>query len=268
MTNLNSSVFLITKMDCPSEEQIIRMKLDAITGIHALDFDIPNRKLTVSHHGNVEPITQSLASLNFNSSLLSTNEIENSELDTNSFRNESSLLWTVLLINFVFFAIELSTGLLSRSMGLVADSLDMLADAIVYGLSLLAVGATIVRKKLVAKWSGYFQIGLATIGIIEVLRRFFGYEATPDFKTMIIISILALIANGICLYLLLKSKSQEAHMKASLIFTSNDVIINVGVIIAGILVYVLNSKYPDLIIGSIVFIIVTRGALSILKLAR
>jgi Co/Zn/Cd efflux system component len=59
---------------------------------------------------------------------------------------------------------------------------------------------------------------------------------------------------------------EEAHMKASLIFTSNDVIINLGVIAAGFLVNLLNSNKPDLIIGTIVFIIVIRGAIRILKI--
>ena len=86
---------------------------------------------------------------------------------------------------------------------------------------------------------------------------------------MIIISILALIGNGICLYLLQKSRdNEEAHMKASLIFTSNDVVINLGVILAGILVYWLNSNMPDLIIGTIVFIIVSKGAFRILSLSK
>ncbi|MBQ0741373.1 cation transporter, partial [Aquimarina celericrescens] len=80
-----------------------------------------------------------------------------------------------------------------------------------------------------------FQITLAIIGFVEVLRRFFGDEKLPNFSTMIIVSIFALIANGICLYILQKSKSkEEAHMKASMIFTSNDVIINLGVITAGL----------------------------------
>jgi len=73
---------------------------------------------------------------------------------------------------------------------------------------------------------------------------------------MIVVSILALAANGLCLYLLQKSKSKEAHMQASMIFTSNDVIINLGVITAGLLVHWLNSNKPDLIIGTIVFVLV------------
>ena len=72
----------------------------------------------------------------------------------------------------------------------------------------------------------------------------------------------------VCLYLLQRSKSQEVHMQATMIFTSNDVIINLGVIAAGLLVNWLNSGIPDLVIGAIVFTIVTRGAFRILRLAR
>ena len=91
----------------------------------------------------------------------------------------------------------------------------------------------------------------------------------PDYSTMIVVSILALMANSLCLYLLQKSKSkEEAHMKASMIFTSNDVIINLGVIVAGLLVKWLSSSKPDLIIGTIVFILVIQGAFRILKLSK
>ena len=163
----------------------------------------------------------------------------------------------------------MTTGLISKSMGLVADSLDMLADSFVYGISLLAVGGTVIKKKRIAKIAGYFQIALATIGFLEVLRRFFGEQKLPDFSTMIVVSVFALIANGICLYILQKSKiKEEAHMKASMIFTSNDVIINLGVIIAGILVNWLSSNKPDLIIGTIVFVLVIQGAFRILKLSK
>src|SRR5690554_7923018 len=114
-------------------------------------------------------------------------------------------------------------------MGLVADSLDMLADAFVYGISIYAVGGPLLRKKKVARLAGYFQLLLATLGFLEVLRRFLGTEKLPDFNTMIVVSVLALLANGYCLYLLQKSKNKdEAYMKASLIFTSNDVIIKIG----------------------------------------
>lgn len=266
-TKMNKTVFEISKMDCPSEENLIRMKLDGIQEIKNLDFDIPNRKLTVFHCGQSDQIEKSILELNLGGKKLTTEETDQTEFKENT--SQKKLLWTVLAINFAFFVIEMATGLISKSMGLVADSLDMLADSFVYGISLFAVGGTLIRKKRIAKLAGYFQITLAVIGFIEVLRRFFGAEKLPDFTTMIIVSILALIANGICLYLLQKSKSkEEAHMQASMIFTSNDVIINTGVITAGLLVNWLNSSYPDLIIGAIVFVLVVQGAFRILKVSK
>ncbi|GGW65683.1 transporter [Winogradskyella epiphytica] len=264
---MNKTIFEISKMDCPSEENLIRMKLDGISSIANLDFDIPNRKLTVFHSGESDQIEKSIIELNLGGKKISTEETNEKDFVENT--NQKKLLWIVLAINFVFFIIEMTTGLISKSMGLVADSLDMLADSFVYGISLFAVGGTLIKKKRIAKIAGYFQITLAIIGFVEVLRRFFGAEKLPDFSTMIIVSILALIANGICLYILQKSKSkEEAHMKASMIFTSNDVIINLGVIIAGILVNWLNSNKPDLIVGTIVFIVVIQGAFRILKLSK
>jgi len=262
------SEYHISKMDCPSEENMIRMKLDELKVIKKLDFDIENRNLTVYHLEEDKEILSRLESLNFGAKFLKSGSIDDLEVEIESSNVQSKLLWSVLVINFVFFIIEMTTGLLSKSMGLVADSLDMLADSFVYGLSLWAVGSTVLRKKKVARWSGYFQLTLALLGIIEVVRRFIGAEAMPDYRIMIGVSIFALIANSVCLYLLQKSKSNEAHMKASMIFTSNDVIINTGVILAGILVLLTQSKYPDLIIGSIVFLIVVRGAFRILKLGK
>jgi len=254
-------------MDCPSEENLIRMKLDGISNITNLDFDIPNRKLTVFHSGKTDQIENFLIELNLGSKKISTVQTDQTEFKENT--NQKKLLWSVLAINFAFFIIEITTGIISKSIGLVADSLDMLADSFVYGISLFAVGRTLIRKKKIAKIAGYFQITLAIIGFVEVLRRFLGDEKLPDFWTMIIVSIFALAANGICLYILQKSKSKdEAHMKASMIFTSNDVIINFGVIIAGLLVNWLNSNKPDLVIGIIVFVVVIQGAFRILKLGK
>lgn len=263
---MQKTIFEISKMDCPSEESLIRTKLGGIAEIKNLEFDIPQRKLTVFHEGKIEIIERSINELNLDDKKISTEETDQNIFAENL--KQKQLLWAVLAINFTFFLIEMTTGLISQSMGLVADSLDMLADSFVYGISLFAVGGSLSRKKRIANIAGYFQITLALIGFVEVIRRFIGLEKTPDFFTMIIVSVFALIANSICLYLLQKSKSKDAHMQASMIFTSNDVIINLGVIVAGSLVYLLNSNKPDLIVGAIVFILVVQGAIRILKLGK
>lgn len=255
-------------MDCSAEERMVRMKLEKFSCIKKLDFDLANRTISVIHSNDNNEITKSIEELELDSKLIETKPVEESDAIHSEETNQTKLLWIVLIINFAFFVIEMTTGLISKSMGLVADSLDMFADAAVYGLSLLAVGKALSKKKLVAKLAGYFQLTLAVIGFIEVVRRFIGFEGLPDFQTMIIVSIFALIGNVASLIILQKTKSKEAHMQASMIFTSNDIIVNGGVIAAGILVSLLDSKIPDLVIGAIVFSFVIRGSIRILKLSK
>ena len=261
------TTFKISKMDCPSEERMIRMKLEGLTNIKSLHFDIPNRKLEVCHTDDYDGILAALDALQFDTKLVSS-EPANTESVKDGDHLERTVLWQVLAINLFFFILEMLTGFIANSMGLVADSLDMLADSIVYALSLFAVGGTVLRKKKVAKAAGYFQLVLAVLGFAEVVRRFVGHGETPDFYLMIMISLLALSGNAICLYLLQKSKSKEAHMQASMIFTSMDVMINIGVIVAGVMVYLTASMLPDLIVGTIVFVLVARGAQRILQLSK
>lgn len=46
---MQRTTFNIPKMDCASEEQLIRMKLEGFDNISSLDFDIPNRTLDIYH---------------------------------------------------------------------------------------------------------------------------------------------------------------------------------------------------------------------------
>ena len=262
---MKRSEFKIEKMDCPSEESLIRMKLSGVKGIQSLNFNLKDRTLSIDHLSDDKQLSTLLASLNLESRLLQTIDISNDETMPLQ-KTERKSLVIVLLINFFLFVVEFTTGIISESIGLIADSLDMFADVIVYGLSLLVVGGHLIAKRRVAKVSGYLQLLLAVAGFSEVIRRFFGAGEIPHFETMVYISLLALIGNALSLYILQKQKSKEVHMQASIIFTSNDVIVNVGVIIAAVLVYYLNSAIPDLIIGAIVFFLVTRGAIRILKL--
>ncbi|MGB3546241.1 MAG: cation diffusion facilitator family transporter [Saprospiraceae bacterium] len=264
---MNKSIYKVTAMNCSTEEQMVRMQLEPLPQVERLDFDLPARQLTVYHSDEVTPVTKALHQLKLGDQLLTTEAAELPAVDNDS-AQQKRILWWVLGINAGFFLVEMVFGLISGSMGLIADSLDMLADAFVYALSLLAVGAVAARKKQIAGYSGYIQIGLAVIGFAEVIRRFVGYGEVPDFKVMIIVASLALVGNAVCLWLIQKTKRGEAHMEASYIFTSNDIIINFGVILSGVLVYLTATRWPDLIVGSIVFAVVLRGAFRILKLSK
>lgn len=56
--------YRIDKMDCPTEERLIRNRLEPMSGIMQLDFNLLDRELTVHHQlNNVQSITQALESL-------------------------------------------------------------------------------------------------------------------------------------------------------------------------------------------------------------
>lgn len=176
---------------------------------------------------------------------------------------EKTTLIILLSINAFMFVSELTLGWLAQSTGLIADSLDMLADATVYGLSLYAVGKGIMHQAKAAKVSGYLQIVLGLGVLFEVVRRMvFGSE--PQSMLIIIVGAVALFANIVCLILISKHKDGGVHMRASWIFSTNDVIANLGVIISGVFVAIVGNRYPDLIVGTLISIVVIRGGINIL----
>jgi len=89
-TKMNKTIFKINQMDCPSEENLIRMKLDGISSIANLDFDIPNRKLTVFHSGEIDQIEKSVLELNLGGKKISTEQTDQTEFNENS--NQKKLL--------------------------------------------------------------------------------------------------------------------------------------------------------------------------------
>jgi Zn2+/Cd2+-exporting ATPase len=57
----SQAIFIIDNMDCPTEEALIRNKLSTIDGITLLDFNLMQRKLTVTHNlGKSDTIQQAL----------------------------------------------------------------------------------------------------------------------------------------------------------------------------------------------------------------
>ena len=182
-------------------------------------------------------------------------------------QSQRQVLYWLLGINATMFVIEMGIGLLADSTALIADSLDMLADAVVYGVALYAIGKSLLHKANAARISGFFQMALGLLIIIDIVRRSI-YGSEPVSGLMMAMGAVALVANVICLVIIRKQRNEEVHMRASWIFSANDVIANLGVISAGVLVFWLDSRWPDLVIGVIVSCVVLRGAKMILEDAK
>lgn len=275
MGEVKRTMFNVPKMDCPSEEKLIRMALSSQNGIAHLQFDLTARSLTVFHETDENEILKKLEPLNFGAVHIETDEI--SEVEENLLqlekakskgneKSEAKVLKILLGINASMFFFEIILGYIAQSTGLIADAMDMFADAAVYGVSLYAVGKSLQLQHKAARMSGYMQMFLAIFALVEVVRRFvLGSDPEPSF--MIWVSLVALIANATCLILISRHRGGGVHMKASQIFSANDVIANIGVLIAGALVTLTNSRLPDLVVGLIIAVVVFRGSISILKIS-
>lgn len=252
-------------MDCPAEEQIIRLRLsDVPTGFMA--FDIPGRTLVVDHTGDVDELIERLEALGYGAELQESRLLQEGDLGAiDEGAEEAKVLWMLLGINALMFVIELIAGWWADSAGLIADAVDMFADAAVYGVAFYAVGREAKHKLFAARLSGVLQFALAVGVLFEAGRRVIT-GSHPEEMAMIGISLIALAANVWCLMLIAGHRQKGVHMHASYIFSANDVLANIGVIVAAVLVAWTGSALPDWIIGFLIGAMVLVGSVRILKL--
>ena len=174
------------------------------------------------------------------------------------------ILWLVLLINLGQSLAGAGVGVWASSTALIGAALDNLADASVYGVSLYAVGRAATIKVRAARLSGWLLIGLAALLFVEVLRRFFGGEE-PIGPAMMAMAAVNAALNLVCLRLLRRHRGEDVNFKASAIFTSNDSIVNLAIVLSGALVLWLDSNLPDLVLGLVVSAIAANGGREILS---
>lgn len=194
------------------------------------------------------------------------NEEDEIQLDASN-KAERKTLKQVLGINMFQVALAGIVGFIANSTGLLGAALDNLADSAVYIVSIYAVGKGVAAQSRAANLSGILLITLGLILLGEVIRRFVT-EAEPIGWAMIITATVNAASNFLALRLLKSQGKRGVHMKASMVFTSNDMLVNLGIVLSGVGVMLLNSPLPDLIISLITVGIVLKGGWEILKEAR
>lgn len=177
---------------------------------------------------------------------------------------ERKILTIALILNATMAVVGGIAGWIGQSTGLLADALDMLSDATAYAIGLVAIGRAANFKANAAMASGAALLLLGLGVLFEVARRVV-YGAEPESSWMIGAALLSLAVNLAVLRMLAPLKSGEVHLRATWIFTRADVVANVGVLIAGVLVFWLRSPFPDYVIGTLIGLYVIKEAVEILR---
>ena len=180
---------------------------------------------------------------------------------------ERRSLWWALVLNAAMAVIGGVAGWFADSTGLLADALDMLSDASVYAIALFAIGRSALFKARAASISGIALLLLGAAMLFEVGRRIF-QGSEPVSGAMLAVALLSLAVNVTVLRLLRRFRDNEVHLRAAWIFTRADVVANLGVIAAALLVLATRSPIPDLVVGAAIGLYVIREALEIVREAR
>ena len=180
---------------------------------------------------------------------------------------QGRILYIVFSINITMFLIEFISGWLARSTALLADSLDMFGDASVYALTLFVLhksdracsGAALVKGIIMVLFGLLVISDAASKGLLGV---------QPEAKWMGFVGLVALIAYLICFLLLYKHRSADLNMHSVWLCSRNDLIANIGVIIAAVLVFYTSSLWPDVIIGLVIAVLFLHSAWLVITEAR
>jgi cation diffusion facilitator family transporter len=177
--------------------------------------------------------------------------------------DQRRVLVIVLLINAVMFLAEFGAGVLAGSTALMADASDMLGDALVYGVSIYAISRSDRWKAGAATLKGAVIL-LLTVGIVVNIIVKISSGVPPSSSLMLVFGGAALVANLICLALLWRFRSHDVNMASTFECSRNDVVSNVGVLIAAACVAAFASPWPDIVIGALMAMIIFRSSLRVL----
>ncbi len=155
------------------------------------------------------------------------------------------------------------TGLVADSSALIANALDNTSDALVYAISLYAATRGTRWKVRAARLSGSMLLVLAAGVLIDVVRRWFG-TPEPVGPLIITMAVIAAAVNILCLIMLKRHRAGDVHLRAAWTFSINDMLSNLGVLLAGLLVMWLGRAWPDLVVGLAIAAVAAKGGVEIL----
>lgn len=179
-------------------------------------------------------------------------------------KSHQLVLALAFAINMAMFFIEAIYGWLSDSRALFADSLDMLGDAILLGSSLFVVQRSEKCRTWVSMIKGVVMGAFSFFILASVIYRWL-YPGLPEASTMGIIGGLALAANLFCAFLIYRYRSDDINMKSIWLCTRNDVLANIGILVAAWGVAFTHSFWPDLAVGTLISILIFKSSLDIIQ---
>ena len=269
----------VTGMDCASCAAKIEGAARKVEGVDEVKVSIASQIMTLNvddPQTRLPPIEQAVTSLGYQLDRIGQPKVAGAETDEDDDKIPDlshvtpaykRALWIVVLLNVGYGVIEIFGSFLSGSQALQADALDFVGDGLISFLGLIAVGWGLAARAKAALLQGVF-LGLLGLGVIgSTLYRVF-VEHEPETLLMGGFAVVAFIVNVAAALVLLPHRKGDANMRAVWLFSRNDAIGNLAVVVAAVLVWALSSSWPDLLVAFAVAGLFLQSAWSIIRDAR
>ena len=269
----------VTGMDCASCAAKIEGAARKVEGVADVKVSIASQIMTLNvddPQTRLPAIEQAVTSLGYQLDCIGQPKVAGAETDEDDDKIPDlshvtpaykRALWIVVLLNVGYGVIEIFGSFLSGSQALQADALDFVGDGLISFLGLIAVGWGLAARAKAALLQGVF-LGLLGLGVIgSTLYRVF-VEHEPETLLMGGFAVVAFIVNVAAALVLLPHRKGDANMRAVWLFSRNDAIGNLAVVVAAVLVWALSSSWPDLLVAFAVAGLFLQSAWSIIRDAR
>lgn len=177
---------------------------------------------------------------------------------------QSKTLKIVLLINVILFCLTAFYGWTANSTGLMSESIDDFGDAVTYALSLYVIYKSNQMKAKVAFVKGCLILIGALFVLSQVIKHVID-NTVPIFETMGVVGFTALLLNLTCFFLLTKYREQDINMSSVWECSRNDILNNVSIIVASVLVWLTNLGWADIAVGLVLSLLLLKSSFKVLR---
>ena len=173
-------------------------------------------------------------------------------------------LWVVVGLNVGYGLVEMAGGFVSGSQALKADGLDFLGDGLISFLGLLAIGWSLAWRARSALVQGLF-LAVLGVGVLAATAYRVLVLNQPEAELMGLFGAVALAVNVAAAAVLLPHRTGDANVRAVWLFSRNDAIGNLAVVVAAGLVWWTGTPWPDLAVAVVIAGLFLQSAWSIVR---
>lgn len=255
--------YRVIGIDCANDAAGLATAIRAVPGIESVEVSIATQMLTAtaSNPDSLRNAEQAAAAAGY--------PLQSATVPPTVDDAYRRALWVVVMLNVGYGVVEAIAGFISESQALKADALDFLGDGLISSIGLLALGWPLRHRARVALAQGFF-LGALGVGVIGTTFYRVVVQQQPAAELMGIFGGIALAVNVAAAAVLFahRTRNNDASARAIWLFSRNDALGNLAVVVAAGLVAWTGTPWPDLVVAFVIAALFLQSSWSIVRHAQ